>query len=107
MDIIHVKAMTRKKNEDWLKGEKANQIVGGLLGTSERDKKVKCFKCGRDLFLSDSYDDVDDLVEKDAKVICPYCMLKYNISDMNFEQFLVIVETISFYEGKVGENELV
>lgn len=76
--LIRLKSLSRFKNKEWLKGNKADLWVMGFSNPSGESIKVKCEECGRDCFATL---DNEDLIEKNAKRICISCAIskeKYN-----------------------------
>lgn len=97
MSIERFKAYSRFVNKSILGNEKAEVWVGGLKDYVGGSKKGKCEECGRDIFFIDKLSDVDDMVKKNSKKICPYCVLKNK--DLDFRQRQLMEDCIGAFEN--------
>lgn len=76
VDIRQIKALTRFRNKQLLKGEKGDALVCSLVKNIEGSIKTKCKDCGKVCYYIDKYEDNKDLLKRNHKKICTECALK-------------------------------
>jgi hypothetical protein len=70
---LWLSALTRAKNKEFTKGKKGDIWVCGLDDKQPWCKETKCEDCKRKCYYMP---DNVDLVKKNAKKICPICVLE-------------------------------
>ena len=94
-----MKALSRMKNKKFLKNKKADFHVGGYVGYYD-SRKSNCEICGVEIFILDKKDEMDDLVKKNAKYVCPECVLKEDKKNkMPIEQRIILEEIVEKHKN--------
>jgi hypothetical protein len=98
MNKQSIKALCRFENKRMLGEHKADARIGGLFANFPDDTKSSCFKCKRDIYFCDTFDDIDDMVKKKHKNFCPYCAIL--MKGVTKEQKVILKDIIRIYEIK-------